>query len=378
MNLNDLKYFKKQFKLEKSHLKINEVYSVFIDSNSHEVLTTQFTYFNSMTEELQEILLKNLKKIFSGKIDEKVFAKKFNQEMLEETESSAKILKKIIKDNKNDFVENCNLLANKLVKSYMYENSIVMYFVRVTLMSKNTSFNFIISTINKAEIPKQQLVYNYDEKAFEYKTHTEPVINMASPVEGFMFPVFESNNVDYDKVFYYSSKSNKINTNFVFNVLNCDINLTAKQEKKYFHDILNIVTEGKIKPAQLYNIYDGILKRFEQEEDEKYRTISLSALDTVLRENNIKTVVDLNDAYTKILGNTNYQFKVANIIPDVKKKSINISNDNAEVMIKPDYLENVHQVQTEDGDIYLLIRLNEQLSTNGIDIAIESIEELLK
>lgn len=331
-----------------------------------------------MTEELQEILLKNLKKIFSGKIDEKVFAKKFNQEMLEETESSAKILKKITKDNKNDFVENCDLLANKLVKSYMYENSIVMYFVRVTLMSKNTSFNFIISTINKAEIPKQQLVYNYDEKAFEYKTHTEPVINMTSPVEGFMFPVFESNNVDYDKVFYYSSKSNKINTNFVFNVLNCDINLTAKQEKKYFHDILNIVTEGKIKPAQLYNIYDGILKRFEQEEDEEYRTISLSTLDTVLRENNIKTVVDLNDAYTKILGNTNYQFKVANIIPDVKKKSINISNDNAEVMIKPDYLENVHQVQIEDGDIYLLIRLNEQLSTNGIDIAMESIEELLK
>jgi len=78
------------------------------------------------------------------------------------------------------------------------------------------------------------------------------------------------------------------------------------------------------------------------------------------------------------LGNTNYQFIVANIIPDIKKKSINISNDNTEVMIKPDYLENVHQVQIEDGDIYLLIRLNEQLSANGIDIAMESIEELLK
>ena len=78
------------------------------------------------------------------------------------------------------------------------------------------------------------------------------------------------------------------------------------------------------------------------------------------------------------MGNTNYQLKVPNIIPDIKKKSINISNDNAEVMIKPDYLENVHQVQIEDGDIYLLIRLNEQLSANGIDIAMESIEKLLK
>jgi hypothetical protein len=314
----------------------------------------------------------------SGKIDEKVFVEKFNEEMLDETEGSSKILNSIIKDNRNAFIEHCNVIANKLLKAYMYDYSTVIYFVRATLMRKNASYDFIICTINKAEIPKQQLIYNYDEKTFEYKNHTEPVIKITSPIEGFMFPVLESDDINYDKVLYYSSKSNKININFVFNVLNCNINLTAKQERKLFHDILNTVIGGKIKPVQLYNIYDGILKRFEQEEDEEYRTLSLSTLNTVLNEINIKTVIDINEAYTKILGNTNYQFKVSNIIPDIKKKSINIGNDNTEIMIKPDYLENVHQVQTDDGDMYLLIHLSENLSTNGFDIDMESIEELLK
>jgi hypothetical protein len=378
MNIKDLKYLKKQFNLEKSHLKINDVYSVFIDCNRHEILSTQFSYFSSMEEEVQDILLKNMKKILSGKIDEKVFVEKFNEETLNDANGSSKILNSIIKDNKNVFIEHCNVMANKLLKTYMYENSTVIYFVRATLMRKNDSCDFIICTINKAEVPKQQFVYNYDEKNFEYKSHTEPVIKMTSPIEGFMFPVLENEVTDHDKVLYYSSKSNKINTNFVFNVLNCNINLTAKQERTYFHDILNTVIGGKIKPVQLYNIYDGILKRFEQEEDEEYRTLSLSTLNTVLNKTDIKTVVDLNEAYTKVLGNTNYQFKVSNIIPDVGKKSINIGNDNTEIKIKPDYLENVHQVQTDNGDMYLLIRLNENLSTNGFNIDMESIEELLK
>jgi hypothetical protein len=378
MNIKDLKYLKKLFNIEKSTLKINDVYSVFIDSNRHEILSTQFSYFNSMEEEVQDILLKNMKKILSGKIDEKIFVEKFSDEMLDDADGSSKVLTSILKDNKNAFIEHCDVMTNKLLKSYMYEHSTVIYFVRATLIRKSDSCDFVICTINKAEVPKQQFVYNYDEKNFEYKSHTEPVIKMTSPIEGFMFPVLENEVVDREKILYYSSKSNKINTNFVFNVLNCTINLTAKQEKTYFHDILNTAIGGKIKPVQLYNIYDGILKRFEQEEDEEYRTLTPSTLKTVLDENDIKTVVDLNEAYTKVLGNTTYQFKVNNIIPDAGKKSINIGNDNAEIKIRPDYLENVHQVQTDDGDMYLLIRLDENLSANGFNIDMESIEELLK
>ena len=310
MNIKDLKYLKKQFKQDKSLLRINDIYSVFINGENREVLTTQFSYFNAMEEEIQDILLKNMKKILSGNIDVNVFEKEFNEEMLDDTEGSSKILKSMVKDNKNAFIEHCNAMVKKLLNTYTYDENTAVYFTRVTLLRKDTSYDFVICTINKAETPKQQVIYNYDEKAFEYKNRSEPIIKMASPIEGFMFPVFENDSIDFDKVLYYSSKSNNINTNFVFNVLNCDIKLTAKQEKTCFHNILNTVIGGKIKPIQLYNLYDNILKRYEQEEDEEYRTLSLSVLNAVLDEIDIKTVVDINEIYTKVLGNTNYQFNI--------------------------------------------------------------------
>lgn len=378
MNIKDLKFLKKQFKQENSLLRINDVYSVYINGDNREILTTEFTYFHMLEEEVQNLLLKNMKKILTGNIDIKIFEKEFNEEMLDDADGSSKVLKNMLQGKKDDFIDHCNTMIKKLLTAYTYDKSVAVYFTRVTLQKKDADFTFVICTINKAEVPKQQFVYNFDNKAFEYQAHTEPVIKMTAPLEGFCYPVYENEFVSFDKVLYYSSKSNKVNANFIFNVLNCDIKLTAKQEKTYFHDILNTMMDGKIKPVQLYSLYDNILRRFELEEDEEYRTVTPSVLSSVLDEINIQPVAEVKEAYTKVLGNANYQFKVSNILPDLQKKSINIGNDDTEINIKPDYLENIHQVQTDNGDMYLLVRLNENLSANGFNIDVEPIEELLK
>ena len=129
---------------------------------------------------------------------------------------------------------------------------------------------------------------------------------------------------------------------------------------------------------ELYRVYDNIMRRFESEEDEDYRTLSPSVLKTVLEESDLTLAKDIEEVYSAVLGRTDYRFKVKNIVPDLSKKSISLGNSDTEINIKPDYLENVHQVQMDDGDIYLLIRLNENVSANGFNIDIEPVQELLK
>lgn len=378
MNIKDIKYLRKQFNLDRSMLRINDVYSVFINGDTREVLSTQHMPFQMFEEEVQQLLLKNMKKALSGNIDVKLFEKEFNDDFSKDAHYSANLLDSLLHMPKDGFIERCNTLIQKLRVAYTYDKSVAVYFTRATLHKKDNSFDFVICTVNKAETPKEQLVYNHDENIFEYKSHTEPVIKMTTPLDGFMYPVYENEYVNRDKVVYYSSKSNKVNASLITNVLNCHLKLTAKQEKNHFHDILNKLVGGKIKPVELYRIYDNILRRFEAEEDEEFRTLAPSVLEDVLIEVDLDPVEKVDEVYTSILGRNDYRFKVNNIIPDISKKSVNIGNDDTEINIRPDYLENVHQIQTDDGDIYLLIRLNENLSTNGFNIDLEPVEELLK
>lgn len=379
MNAADLKFLKKQFKLDATLLTVKDVYSVFINGDSREILSGQFIPLYSMDEDVQQLLLKNLKKILTGNLDVKIFEQTFNKEAANEKDNGQMILNEMVESGtREEMAEGCNRLVQKLLLAYNYEKSTVLYFVRATLNSKNGSSDFIICTVNKAETPKQQMVYNYNEKALEYKTPTEPVVNMTSPLEGFMYPVWDNGAFAHDKVLYYSSKSNKVNGAFLYSVLNCNVQLTAKQEKEYFHKIINNVVGGKIKPVQLAALYDSIRTQFEEEKDEEFRTLSPSDLKAILDSIGIEPAISLKEAYINALGHADCNFKVKNIVPPGNKKSIVLGNNQTDISIKPDYLENVHQVQMDDGDMYLLVRLTENLSTDGFNIEFESLENFIK
>lgn len=377
MNNSDLKYLKKQFQLNKSLLTFKDIYSVFIKKDIQEVLGTQYMYFGMLYEDYQKLLLRNMRKILSGDLDVKIFVQKFNNSFSNEENYTQKICNNILNAPKDTFMEQCNVLVKKLLKSFIYDSNLTVYFIRFSMPIQNKSIPFVICTVNKVEPLNEQIIYNYNSTKFEFKNLTDPIVKM-SPIEGFMYPLYENGYVSYDKVLYYSSKANKINPFFVSSVLNCHLQLTASQERDSFHKILNEVVGGKIKPIELHKVYSNIMQKFENQQDEEYRTITPSILTDVLESSNVTIKNPINEAYKKILKQENYKFKVKNVIPNISEKSIHIKNSDTEINIRPDCLENIRQVKTNDGDIYLLIRLNENVSAENFDFEVESIEELLK
>ena len=112
MKTSELHYLRKQFRRENSLLRFQDVYSVYINGDTREILSTQYSPFLMLEEDMQRLLLKNAKKILTGKIDVKIFAKEFNDEFAGDGCYASDILGNILGAKKEDFVKQCDLSRN--------------------------------------------------------------------------------------------------------------------------------------------------------------------------------------------------------------------------------------------------------------------------
>ena len=71
------------------------------------------------------------------------------------------------------------------------------------------SSQFILCSLNKTDQPKKALLFDYIEKEFKSNNAVDPIINLASPLSGFLFPAFNDNSADVNHILYYAGKVNQ-------------------------------------------------------------------------------------------------------------------------------------------------------------------------
>ena len=289
-----------------------------------------------------------------------------------------------------DYADN---IVEKMIKNYTYETDVVINFVKAEYFKGNKkrreeadeaiddyvqAIEFILCSVNKVDIPKKALKFDYAELAFKPNSALDTVINLNSPLDGFMFPSFSSEYVDVNKVIYYSSKAKQMNTVFVEDILDCGIKPTGIEEKESFNAILNTVVGDKIKPETMQEIYERINEKLEfvdEEEEEEEPTVNMKEIKKVLEESGIEETEGLQSAFEQICGG-NYEFKIKNIVPDFNSRSIKIENETTNITITPKELSSVRQVRDKNGKKCLLIELTEDVEINGFKLETEEIEEI--
>ena len=93
------------------------------------------------------------------------------------------------------------------------------------------AFNFILSCVNKIDIPKKTLKFDYADKEFKANSALDSVINLNAPLEGFMFPSITDGYSDINKVLYYASKPKELNSTLWKMFLIVVLNLLLKMKK---------------------------------------------------------------------------------------------------------------------------------------------------
>jgi len=389
MNKKELADIRKEFKLDSGMMKIQEIYSVYLKKDNVQidyeaVIHSEFDYFDRMDMDKKELFLGNFKKVLTGALDTKIFELDFQN--IEEENNTQKFLSSALKtSDKNEIEGHINKIIEKIAANYKYETDVVVTFIKAEYwlgsshknMDANESiddsvqaFNFILSSVNKIDIPKRTLKFDYADKEFKANSALDSIINLNAPLEGFMFPSLTSGYSDINKILYYASKPKELNTSFIENVLNCGFKFTAEDEKNCFGDILKSIIGDKIKPELMQEIYANIYELSEQVEDGETPVLGASDVKNILNNCGAEIICEIETAFEETCG-SKYDFKINNIVPEFNSKSIKITSDIATITLTPKDLNSVKQVRNKDGRRCLLIEIEEDIFIEGFKLETE-------
>ncbi|MCJ7690860.1 MAG: DUF4317 domain-containing protein [Clostridiaceae bacterium] len=389
MNKKELANIRKEFKLDSGMMKIQEIYSVYLKKDNVQidfepVIHSEFDFFDRMDMDKKELFLGNFKKVLTGALDTKIFELDF--ENIEEDNNTQNLLSCALREtNKEEIQIHINKLIEKIAANYKYDTDVVVTFVKAeywlgsnhrnldadeSIDDAVQAFNFILSSVNKIDIPKRTLKYDYNEKEFRANSALDTVINLNAPLEGFMFPSLTNGYSDINKILYYASKPKELNIPFIENVLNCGFKFTAEDEKNCFSDILKSVIGDKIKPELMQDIYANIYELAQQSDEGETPILGIMDVKNILNNCGAEVLSDIEIAFEETCG-TKYDFKINNVLPDFNSKSLKITCETANVTLTPKDLNSVKQVKNKDGRRCLLIEIDEDIIIDGFKLETE-------
>ncbi|WP_153730970.1 DUF4317 domain-containing protein [Sporosarcina obsidiansis] len=396
MNKNDIADIRKRFKLDSDLLTITDIYNVYIRQESSEIYHEESQAFALLDREQQELFLTNFKKVLGGKLGMKLFEVKFERQTEEQTDHAQQLLYDGLQAEEADaWKDEMQHLALKMVKDVQYEKDLVVTFIRGNYFKKTKRNSeeteidardevfttpFILCSMNQTDLPKRSIVFDFIEREFKSNTMVDPIINLASPIGGFLFPCFTDNAADVNHILYAAGKANKPDYRFIENVLNGEEVMTAADDKAVFEEIIKQVVGEEVDSQTLANVYEAVhrLTEVDEEEEEPEEPPALDKMqvERVLKMSGVDYVdaEQVKNAFETVVDDDTYEMKASHIVPSYTSKSIKIETKVANIAISPQDLKYVKQVNY-DGKRCILIEVEEDTIIEGFKLISE---ELLK
>lgn len=388
MNKKDIAHIRRQFKSHNDQLTISDIFQVYIRKESSEIYHEESQPFPMLEEEKQELLFNNFKKVLTGRLDVKLFDVKFQTDGEELTQHI--LHEGLTTDDVEQWKEEMRLIVEKMFADLHYEFDIVLTFIRgkyAAPRKRNSSESevsdwdevyalpFILCTMNKTEQPKNTLTFDYVEKEFKSNVVVDPVVNLASPIGGFLYPTFTEQGADVNYVLYAAGKANQPDLHFIEHVLNGEDVTTALEDKAIFEEIVKEVVGEEVATRTLANVYEEINRLIDEEEEaeEEAPTLDYRDVGQLLTVSGVADVdvEKVEHAFKTVLNDESHELKATSIMPNYTSKSIKINTKVANISISPQDLKYVKQVHV-DGKRCLLIEVDEDMMIDGFRLIPEA------
>ncbi|WP_428911508.1 DUF4317 domain-containing protein [Niallia sp. Krafla_26] len=382
MNKKDIANIRKEFKLNNYRMNILEIFNVYVKKESGEIYHYVGEPFQMLDQETQELFLANFKKVLTGNLDSKLFELKFKHDV---EDSTQRILFNGLHVASSDWREHMLQIVEKMFAHTVYEFDTVVTFIRGEYRQATKkrdleseeggddevfSNHFILCSLNKTDQPKKTLVFDYIDKEFKPNHAVDPIINLAAPLSGFLFPTFSNHAADVNHILYCAGKANQPDVTFIEEVLNCDDIITAAEDKDSFELILNSVMGEEVDSRVISNVYEEIDKLVQENKEDKESEIESPKLDyrdveRILTVSGVEDVdtAKVEHAFKTVVADETYEFKASSVVP----KKVKIETKIATVSIDPKELRNVKYV-TFNGKKCLLLEVNEEVVVEGFKL----------
>ena len=238
--------------------------------------------------------------------------------------------------------------------------------------NSDETYCYLLCAICPVKQTKANLHYVPEEKQF----HDGNMANIVSaPALGFLFPAFDNRATNIYNALYYCKDQKDNHEAFVRAVFNTPVAMPAFSQKQSFQALLSSSLEEECSMEVVQNVHDQLCQQIAMHKESKVPealTVSKEVVQDVLAECGVSEghIAKFGIDYDEAFG-FEAQIHPANVIDH---KKIEIKTPDVIVKVAPDRGDLIES-RVIGGIPYILIRADENVEVNGVDITIAQRQE---
>lgn len=228
-------------------------------------------------------------------------------------------------------------------------------------------FNYILLSICPVKMTKPSLSYFAEDNDFHTRESDWVV---AAPELGFMFPTFDDRATNIYNALYFTRDAAEMHDEFIDAVFNTDKPVPATVQKETFQAILEDTLEDDLNFDVVQTVHEQIRDMIEANNQDKTAeplVISRREVTGMLESCGVpeEKVVAFETRYDEAFGQ-GMPLKAQNI---VEPKKFEVRTPDVVVQVNP-LRSDLVETRIIDGFKYILIRADEGVEVNGVNISI--------
>ena len=348
-------------------------------SESREILTRFRQSLGLCAEEDKETYLKLLKKVLSGTLDKNLLDLPFRTAQVADSDEHRLLM--ALRESALEDEEALDKFYQMVISSLTIEGNylILLAFERYDVPFKakdgaaledgSEVFPYVLCAICPVKPTKAQLSYRAEEKDFHIR---DAGWAAGMPELGFLFPAFDGRRSNIYDVLYYTKSSANNHPELIDALFHIDAPKPADEQREAFQAVLSAALADECSMRVVQSVQDELAQRIELHKETRSDDaliVSRSDVTAVLQDCGVSEehVAAFNVQFDKEFGQDTLLSPRNLVTP----KKLELKLPDVVVHVAPDRRDLV-ETRVMGGVPYLLIRADDGVELNGINIEIES------
>ena len=375
MNRKEIAEIRRRFNVDKNG--IGRVRGCYVNER-HEIVATFNRSMMEFPQEEQEKYLAIFKRTLAGIPGRNLIDVQFQTGQVMEGEAHGLLMSLNNTELKVD--EGVEKLCDRIIEGLDLEGNYLILMMhdaydvpfrhvdehKVDVVSEEV-FNYLVVSVCPVKQTKSALSYFAEDNAF----HTlDPDWVVAAPELGFMFPTFDDRATNIYSALYFTRDAANIHAEFIDAVFNADAPMPAEEQKETFQAILEDTLEDDLSFSVMETLHENLRERLEEHDKDKTAEpleISRKEVTRLLEDCGVpeQKVQAFEQRYDEQFGQA-VSLPARNV---VEPKRFEVRTPDVTVNVNPQRSDLV-ETRVIDGVKYILIRAEEGVEVNGVNIVI--------
>ena len=375
MNEKEIAEIRRRFKPDKSN--ITHVRGCYVNEK-REIISEFDQSLTLSRQEDAEKLLNVLRKTLSGTVGKNLLDIEFDTRQVVEGEEHRLLM--ALRDSHLGDQEAVHALFQRVVASLDLEGNYLILLAHDTYDvpyrsrdgprqedASDQVFSYILCSVCPVKLTKDALSYYIQENQF-HSVEADWVV--APPEVGFMFPSFDDRSTNLYNALYYTRDISQSHPDLVDALFKSPVPMPAAVQKETFQSILGDTLEEECRYGVVQAVHDelcGMIAAHKESREEEPLVISKVTVKRVLHECGVSPehMERFEEQYDRQFG-PEADLPPRNI---VDSRQLEVKTPDVTIKVNPERSDLV-ETRVIDGARYILIRAEEGVEVNGVQIHI--------